>query len=84
MATPMLPRAERRYISKKKPSHLDETTALHALAVTGGAGYVILGRYGPSGKQRAARVARAWNQMVSAAESRHESFWARHGREAAG
>lgn len=78
MTEPMLPRAERRYRKRNKHGYVSTRTAHFALVLTHGAGYVIVSRRGQSGISHAAKAAKAWNAMVSAAESRHESFWARH------
>jgi hypothetical protein len=79
----MLPRASSRPAVRDagRASDGDSSTARHALVLTGGGGYVVVRRRGTTkpGK-RAARVAKAWNRMVSEAGARHESFWARHDR----
>lgn len=77
----VIPRATRRYRHRNLHGPLDTRDASHALALTGGAGYVILGRRGKPGTKHAARVAKAWNEMVGRAEDRHVSFWARYDRE---
>jgi hypothetical protein len=83
VSAPVLPRAMSRPPVRDagRVSDQDRQTAETALLITGGAGYIVLHRRGTTkpGK-RAARVAKAWNRMVSEAEARHESFWAKHDR----
>lgn len=55
---------------------LHRQTALHVLALTRGAGamVVVKRRHAKPGRT-AVRVSKAWNQMLDDAERRHEAFW---------
>jgi hypothetical protein len=77
----ILPRATRRYRHRNRHTGIDSRDARHALAVTHGSGYVIVGRRGKPGTKKAAKIAKAWNEMISLAEDRHIQFWARFDRE---
>lgn len=89
MSDPMLPRAGSlpRLPSKRGKGQRSgavrrrhEQAAVSALVATrGGGGMVIVKRMGTKtpGKS-AARIAKAWNAMVDAAEQRHERFWAEY------
>ena len=94
MSEPMLPRAASRPRLPSSRGHgsgagavrrCHELAAAAALVTTQGSGMVVVKRMGSKtpGKS-AARVAKAWNRMVSRAEARHESYWASHDRRTLG